>query len=539
MRLILYFILIFCTLNSFAINYPNEKPVAKLIKPNEIPNVKPILGNFLYMAETEVSNQEYRKYLNWLKKNRPDNYVASLPDSLKWRNNSSFCEPFVTYYFQHPAYKNYPLVNISQRQATKYCEWLHDSLETYFALNNSIIDSFVVRLPSTEEWMIAARGGLPESTIYPWEGNAPRITTGKNKDLNKWRLNCKASGIYWYFDIKSDFITTSVYSYWPNGFGLYNMSGNVAEWVSETGKTKGGSWNLPPYNARIDVAGFRDGDSTAAADIGFRYVIEIISLKNVLKPQKLDASFFKKHLKQLPLLDSAKNTLNFVGATEVSNSEYATFLVENNTPENQIQYQNWSAYFSYKYYEMYGKHSSFNDYPVVNISFQAAQAYCIWLTKSYNALEKRKYKKVNFRLPTAKEWQWMARGGNTNYMYPWGGPYCRNSRGCYLANFCPLEEQYYFKTGFDYSYKYPNNDYTISRGVDGAIIPVPIKSYFPNLLGLYNCSGNVAEMIAEEGISKGGSWNSNNVYISISSHETYSKPNVNTGFRLWMEVIEK
>ena len=540
MKLAFACLLLLCNLGILASNYPNEKPLPKLIKANEIPHVKAIIGQYLFMAESEVSNQEYRIYLDWLKKHKPNEYFANYPDTSKWGSTSTYCAPYIQYYFQHPAYKNFPLVNLTQRQALNYCAWLHDSLAKYFEAQNSSIAQFVVRLPTEQEWMHAARGGLPQSAIYPWEGNSHQMTKGKKKHLNKWMLNCKSGNLYSiHYSDQFSFITTQVQSYWPNGYGLYNMSGNVSEWIAETGKTKGGSWNLPAYNARIDVAGFNDGDTSASAETGFRYVIEIISLKDHFIPHKFKASYFKKHLQQVPKMDSAISMLQFAGSTEVSNSEFSTFLLENNRADYQINTQNWSLYFPYKFYEMYGKHSIYGDYPVVNISFQAAQAYCVWLSNTYNALENRAFKKVRIRLPTQKEWEWLAKGGNSNFYYPWGGPYCRNSRGCYLANFCPLQEQYLYKVGHEYFYNYPNNDKSSSRDADGAIIPVHIKSYFPNLIGLYNCSGNAAEMVAEYGISKGGSWNSNNLDIAIKSHETYTEANANTGFRIWMDVLEK
>ena len=61
---------------------------------------------------------------------------------------------------------------------------------------------------------------------------------------------------------------------WPNDFGLYNMSGNVAEMLSEKGITKGRSWMSTKENIEINARNKYDG--VALPFIGFRYFAEII-----------------------------------------------------------------------------------------------------------------------------------------------------------------------------------------------------------------------------------------------------------------------
>lgn len=82
-----------------------------------------------YMDETEVSNLDWREYLNWIRTNFPDDYeyyYNALPDSLVWRRPLSYNEPYVTNYFRHPAFQDYPVVGISWEQANAYCEWRTD-----------------------------------------------------------------------------------------------------------------------------------------------------------------------------------------------------------------------------------------------------------------------------------------------------------------------------------------------------------------------------------------------------------------------------
>lgn len=119
-------------------------------------------------------------------------------------------------------------------------------------------------------------------------------------------------------------------------------------------------------------------------------------------------------------------------------------------------------------------HPAYDDYPVVGVSWKQAQAFCVWRTQLLNSYldENGETTVQDFRLPTESEWEYASRGGLQNDPYPWGGPYIRNSRGCFLANFKPLRGNYIDDGGF----------YTVKA-----------TAYWPNDYGLYCMSGNVAE----------------------------------------------
>ena len=133
--------------------------------------------------------------------------------------------------------------------------------------------------------------------------------------------------------------------------------------------------------------------------------------------------------------------------------------------------------------QLYLYHPGYDDYPVVGVSWVQAKAFAHWRTKYLNDYYKTiGMPKVNpFRLPTAAEWEYAARGGRDFSKFPWGGPYLRNSKGCFLANFKPLRGNYV---------------------QDGGYYPVKVTSYFPNDYGLYCMSGNVAEW-TENAFSEG------------------------------------
>ena len=125
--------------------------------------------------------------------------------------------------------------------------------------------------------------------------------------------------------------------------------------------------------------------------------------------------------------------------------------------------------------EKYFWHPAYDHYPVVGINWKQARAFSVWRTEFLNAYLRSKKGGVDlaeFRLPTEAEWEWAARGGYTLNPYPWGGPYTRNEKGCFLANFKPLRGNYI---------------------ADGGIRTVIAAHYPPNDWGLYDMSGNVAE----------------------------------------------
>jgi formylglycine-generating enzyme len=138
----------------------------------------------------------------------------------------------------------------------------------------------------------------------------------------------------------------------------------------------------------------------------------------------------------------------------------------------------WIRDFTYSFNDpqasLYFWHPSFDNYPVVGVTWVQATAFSIWRTDYMNAaLRSDNIAEVSkYRLPLETEWEYAARGNLDLSMYPWGGPYTRNYKGCFLANFKPLRGNY-----ID----------------DGNVYAGKVGSYEPNEYGLYDMSGNVAE----------------------------------------------
>ena len=203
----------------------------------------------------------------------------------------------------------------------------------------------------------------------------------------------------------------------------------------------------------------------------------------------------------------------------------------------------WIKDFAYSYNEPmhndYFWHKAYGDYPVVGVTWKQAKAFCAWRTLNKNSYIKSKKKGrdlVNaFRLPTEAEWEYAARGGLESATYPWGGPYTKSDRGCFLANFKPNRGDY---------------------AADEALYTVEAKSYDPNGYGLYNMAGNVSEWTdsaynpnAYEYVStmnpnvidgnnqrkvvRGGSWKDVSYFLQVSTrdHEYADSARSYIGFR--------
>ncbi len=268
--------------------------------------------------------------------------------------------------------------------------------------------------------------------------------------------------------------------------------------------------------------------------------------------------------------------------TEVSNKEYNQFLgyllrsnqkalYERYKPDiSQYEGSTLTFFKGYHYPQDETKETKYakgyGDYPIVNITYEAAIAYCEWFTDLYNDTKgKKKFKKVKFRLPSLKEYQIAALGykkfqsweldenevevgipekpgdevaikhrtiavkGN-EILYPWFWVYAmrnkgQNIRNCWMGNF-----------------KVPSGSVSCQVNKpdgDGFLFTAPVISFFAMGMGLYNVVGNAAEMIDVKGKACGGSWNHSPEESTIRSVNTYSGSDGAVGFRVFMDVVDE
>ncbi|MFH0841379.1 MAG: SUMF1/EgtB/PvdO family nonheme iron enzyme [Bacteroidota bacterium] len=155
-------------------------------------------------------------------------------------------------------------------------------------------------------------------------------------------------------------------------------------------------------------------------------------------------------------------------------SSFIKHVVLNIYPDTLCWIRDFTYSFNDPQADLYFWHPSFDDYPVVGVTWPQATAFGNWRTDFMNsALRKQGIVDVQrYRLPLETEWEYAARGALDLSMYPWGGPYTRNDKGCFLANFKPLRGNY-----ID----------------DGNVYSGKVASYAANEYGLYDMAGNVSE----------------------------------------------
>ena len=322
-----------------------------------------------YMDETEMANVHYLEYLNSITRDSSEEVVTrALPDTTVWAKDMSFNDSYVTQYLRYPAFRYYPVVGVSWVQAADYAIWRTNAVNNDLAKGGAkassgkkgggfslkrkskkaadpalaetapaetataaaapakpSLESGMIlpdyRLPTEAEWEYAAKALIGtqymdenqiNQRIYPWDGSSVR-NPKKGRKQGQMLANFKRGrGDYAGIAGRSNdgaIITNEIYAYPANDFGLYNMAGNVNEWVYDVYRPlsyqdvndlnpirrngygddaknydtknknsiiddklrvyKGGSWNDVAYWLSPGTRRFLDQDS-ATAMVGFR-----------------------------------------------------------------------------------------------------------------------------------------------------------------------------------------------------------------------------------------------------------------------------
>ena len=234
-----------------------------------------------YMLETEVTNKAYNLFLNDLKaQGRTEDYEKACFRSENWYTPNHHNEAARCYYDSFPAYELYPAVNVPYEGAVLFCQWLTQKVGN---------PEWEYVLPSQLEWTWAAEGGKT-GEVYSMGG--PFLTAADGTPYyhylhvdDTW-ITRTDSGLH-VVDLSNDksvhlnmgsHIPYPAMSLRANGYGLYNMCGNVAEMVSNPNMAVGGSWLDPGYDIRIySIKNY----TQPSPQIGFRVIARKVGEEKV------------------------------------------------------------------------------------------------------------------------------------------------------------------------------------------------------------------------------------------------------------------
>ena len=474
--------------------YGDEKPVHT------------VYVDAFYMDTYEVTNAQFKAFVDANPQWRKDSIPRKYHDGgyLRHWNQSTY----------QSGQGNYPVICVSWYAAMAYAQWAGK------------------RLPTEAEWEKAARGGLMDKK-YPWGNSTPDGMQCNFADVNSADLSTSFPDVEEGDTSVNDGYrwTAPVGSYPANGYGLYDMGGNVWEWcldeyratfyaraprrnplasemtlreVSVNYKNaenrrvlRGGGWNNAALNLRVANRGVTTPTFTDGY-VGFRCARGVtlkggqevpwdVQLEKQARP-KAAAMPDTSAMVLIPAGDfqMGSNDSNadgnerpvhtvyvdafYIDKYEVTNAQFKTFVDAN----PQWRKDNISEkYHDGSYLDLWNGNdypSGQGNYPVVFVSWYAAMAYAQWAGK---------------RLPTEAEWEKAARGGLEGKTYPWGnsapdGTQC-NFADVTLANL-----------NID-GVTWPDDNVN-----DGHAFTAPVGSYPANGYGLHNMAGNVYEWCLDE-----------------------------------------
>ena len=220
----------------------------------------------------------------------------------------------------------------------------------------------------------------------------------------------------------------------------------------------------------------------------------------------------------------------FIDKAEAANVHWREFLywlemvakdsnaMKQNLPDTLAWKNDWIDN-SDAYTEYYFRHPSYNNYPIVGVSYEQAIAYCKWRSDRVNELYAKNpkqnpflNKKYRYRLPSKDEWELAASGKLDIMGFPFGYNSVYNKK---------------YKNSYDSLGITINTKEKATLGGHMGFTPAMIANcdaWFKNNNGCYNMIGNVSEMVAEKGIAKGGNFILPLDSCKINMEQHYTKP---------------
>lgn len=462
---------------------------------NESPFTNSLGMKFVPVPGTEVlfciHETRYRDYATFAAESAGTNDA--------WKNQSA--EGFTP--VERPG--DHPVFNVSWDDARAFCSWLSRKEGRTFRLPTDAEWSMAAGIGQNEKWEpgTTPKSVFKDETEFPW-GTAWPPPKGAGNYADESRHSLARGDKPWLEGYDDTFPTTApVMSFGPTKTGLYDLSGNLWEWVEDWSDetkamkvTRGGSWEnfdrapILPSHRGLRPIGARN------AFVGFRVVAEASqSVSETTSPSQPTPSTGEVPsnaplaTKEDPFVNSLGMKFVPVPGTEVlfcihetRRQDYAAFATENpgmdGTWKNCL-FQGVPC-------------GAENDHPVVGVNWDDMNAFCLWLGKK----DGRAY-----RLPTDEEWSFavgvagsekrtaemtpeaLARSGPN--LFPWGNEF-------------PPKTQARVGNYGDSAWheKFPTMDW-LEGYSDGFPTTAPVMRFSPNQWGLYDLGGNVWEMVSD------------------------------------------
>ena len=230
------------------------------------------------------------------------------------------------------------------------------------------------------------------------------------------------------------------------------------------------------------ITGRRELDPT---QLNYRYEIynhtAAAKRRNRLDPATREYNTDIPVNEELPII--SKDTAYFTDEGEIvretvsrpltGDYDFLNTYIVNVYPDTTAWINDFDNAYNEPYTRLYFSHAGYNDYPVVGVSWEQANAFANWRTDYLRrSLGKEGIFIEPYRLPTEAEWEYAARAGNSESSYPWEETLPYDARGCFYANFKPMEGDFVR---------------------DGHVITSAVGTFAPNDFGLYDMAGNVSE----------------------------------------------
>ncbi len=446
----------------------------------------------------------------------------------------------------------YPCVEVSWYGAAAYCNYRSelDGKTPCYDLSDWSVDITATgyRLPSNEEWEYAARGGL-SGKRFPWgdtitHSNANYISSDSySYDISPTR------GYHPDYKNGGGPYSSPSETFAPNGYGLYDMAGNVWEWCNTlhaSGSRRGnlgGSWRYYAPGLRCGREGWYYPDRSDHY-MGFRAICAAPGPEMVTIPSGVNSGVdpdfgaysltnevaFKMDKFEVTndemvrvmqwAYDQGKITVSASGVTNVSGD--AQELLDLDDSDCRITWSN----------SVFGmKSAKGSGYPCVEVTWYGAAAYCNYRselegkTPCYDLSDwSVDVSATGYRLPSSDEWEYAARGGLSGKRFPWGDTITHSN-----AN-------YYSSSSYSYDIS-PTREYHPDYKDGGYPYTSPSETFAPNGYGLHDMAGNVLEWCNTTSGSyryvRGGSWDYNAIRLRCGYEGWHSPDNslIFIGFR--------